>query len=78
MENLNMKLYQTFLKHLLGESVMVFLKSGVKLSGVITWTDDVCLTLARDGITQLVMTHAIATIMPHNAFSIDDIMGEQE
>ena len=78
MENLNMKLYQTFLKHLLGESVMVFLHSGIKLSGVITWADDVCLTLARDGITQLVMVQAIATVMPQDAFHIDDIMGEQE
>ena len=57
--------------------VTVFLTNGVKLSGTMTWSDDKCLTLARDGITQLVMLHAIATVMPQDAFSIYDLMGNE-
>ena len=75
------QLFKNFTQHLTNPDnggTTVFLTNGVKLSGVITWADDVCLTLARDGITQLVMVQAIATIMPQDAFHIDDIMGEQE
>jgi host factor-I protein len=71
-------LQTAFLQHLVkGHApVTVFLTNGVKLSGSMTWADDKCLTLARDGITQLVMTHAIATVMPQDAFQIYDLMGE--
>jgi RNA chaperone Hfq len=70
-------LQKAFLQHLVkGHApVTVFLTNGVKLSGTMTWADDACLTLARDGITQLVMVHAIATVMPQDAFQIYDIMG---
>lgn len=54
--------------------VTVFLTNGVKLSGSITAVDEECMTLSRDGVTQLVMRHAIATIMPQDAFQIYDIL----
>ncbi len=44
--------------------VTVFLVNGVKLQGVITWFDNFCLLLRRDGTSQLVYKHAISTIMP--------------
>lgn len=36
------------------------------------------MTLARDGVTQLIFKHAIATVMPQDAFSIYDLMGGGE
>jgi host factor-I protein len=42
----------------------VFLVNGVKLQGVVTWFDNFCLLLRRDGSSQLVYKHAISTIMP--------------
>ena len=42
----------------------VFLVNGVKLQGVITWFDNFCVLLRRDGMSQLVYKHAISTIMP--------------
>jgi host factor-I protein len=57
--------------------VTVFLTNGVKLSGVITLDSEFSLTLARDGVTQLIMKHAVATIMPQDAFSIYDVIGKQ-
>lgn len=42
----------------------VFLVNGVKLQGVITWFDNYCVLLRRDGQVQLVYKHAISTIMP--------------
>ncbi len=44
-------------------SVTVFLVNGVKLQGVITWFDNFCVLLRRDGHSQLVYKHAISTIM---------------
>lgn len=69
-------LQTAFMQHLVkGHApVTVFLTNGVKLSGTMTWADETSLTLARDGITQLVMTHAIATVMPQDAFSVYDLM----
>lgn len=55
--------------------VTVFLTNGVKLSGSITYADDEALTLARDGVTQLIFKHAVATVMPQDALSIYDLMG---
>lgn len=70
-------LQDAFLAHLCkGHGpVTIFLTNGVKLSGSITWVDHDCLTLARDGITQLVMKHAVSTVMPQDAFQVYDIMG---
>ena len=53
-------------------SVTVFLINGVKLQGVITWFDNVCILLRRDGQSQLVYKHAISTIMPSQNVSLYD------
>jgi host factor-I protein len=45
-------------------SVTVFLVNGVKLQGIITWFDNFCVLLRRDGLSQLVYKHAISTVMP--------------
>jgi host factor-I protein len=42
----------------------IFLVNGVKLQGVVTWFDQFCVLLRRDGQIQLVYKHAISTIMP--------------
>ena len=42
----------------------IFLVNGVKLQGVVSWFDDFCVLLRRDGQSQLVYKHAISTIMP--------------
>lgn len=54
--------------------VTVFLVNGVKLQGVITWFDNFCLLLKRDGQIQLVYKHAVSTIMPAGPIdlSLDD------
>ena len=45
----------------------IFLVNGIKLQGVVTWFDNFCILLRRDGQSQLVYKHAISTIMPaHN------------
>ena len=44
--------------------VTMFLVKGVKLQGIVTWFDNFCLLLRRDGHSQLVYKHAISTIMP--------------
>jgi len=44
--------------------ITVFLVNGVKLQGIITWFDNFCILLRRDGQSQLVYKHAISTIMP--------------
>src|ERR1700761_9377798 len=45
-------------------SVTIFLVNGVKLQGNITWFDNFCVLLRRDGQAQLVYKHAISTVMP--------------
>ena len=42
----------------------IFLVNGVKLQGVVTWFDNFCVLLRRDGQSQLVYKHAISTVMP--------------
>lgn len=42
----------------------IFLVNGVKLQGAVTWFDNFCVLLRRDGQSQLVYKHAISTIMP--------------
>ena len=42
----------------------IFLVNGVKLQGIITWFDNFCVLLRRDGHSQLVYKHAISTVMP--------------
>ena len=57
-------------------SVTIFLVNGVKLQGVITWFDNFCVLLRRDGQSQLVYKHAISTIMPSQALVLYE--GEEE
>ncbi|EMD84491.1 RNA chaperone Hfq [Pacificimonas flava] len=44
--------------------VTMFLVNGVKLQGNISWFDNFCVLLRRDGQSQLVYKHAISTVMP--------------
>ena len=53
-------------------SVTVFLINGVKLQGVITWFDNFCILLRRDGQSQLVYKHAVSTIMPSQNVTLYD------
>jgi host factor-I protein len=53
----------------------VFLMNGVKLQGIVTWFDNFCLLLRKDGISQMVYKHAISTIMPSQPISL---MAEEE
>lgn len=59
-------LQDTFLNHVRKNKVplTIFLVNGVKLQGVVTWFDNFCVLLRRDGHSQLVYKHAISTIMP--------------
>jgi host factor-I protein len=59
-------LQDTFLNHVRKNKIplTVFLVNGVKLQGVISWFDNFCVLLRRDGHSQLVYKHAISTIMP--------------
>jgi host factor-I protein len=52
--------------------VTIFLINGVKLQGVITWFDNFCVLLRRDGQAQLVYKHAISTIMPSQPINLYD------
>jgi len=52
--------------------VTVFLVNGVKLQGIITWFDNFCVLLRRDGHSQLVYKHAISTVMPVSPISLYD------
>ncbi|KPU83107.1 RNA chaperone Hfq [Marinosulfonomonas sp. PRT-SC04] len=56
--------------------VTIFLINGVKLQGVITWFDNFCVLLRRDGQAQLVYKHAISTIMPGAPINLYD--GEED
>ena len=62
-------LQDTFLNHVrkAKTSVTIFLVNGVKLQGFVTWFDNFCVLLRRDGHSQLVYKHAISTIMPASA-----------
>lgn len=56
--------------------VTIFLVNGVKLQGVVTWFDNFCVLLKRDGHAQLVYKHAISTVMPSQPVSLWE--GESE
>jgi host factor-I protein len=59
-------LQDTFLNHVRRNKtpLTIFLVNGVKLQGIVTWFDNFCVLLRRDGHSQLVYKHAISTIMP--------------
>lgn len=67
-------LQETFLNHVRKTKVPVtiFLINGVKLQGVITWFDNFCVLLRRDGQSQLVFKGAISTIMPASPINLYD------
>ncbi|MFS2317629.1 RNA chaperone Hfq [Maricaulis sp. D1M11] len=50
----------------------IFLVNGVKLQGIVTWFDNFCVLLRRDGQSQLVYKHAISTIMPAQPVQLFD------
>ena len=65
-------LQDAFLNHIRKNKVPVtiFLVNGVKLQGVITWFDNFCVLLRRDGQSQLVYKHAISTVMLSQPISL--------
>ena len=67
-------LQDAFLNHIRKNKtpVTVFLVNGVKLQGIITWFDNFCVLLRRDGHSQLVYKHAISTVMPVTPVSLYD------
>lgn len=50
----------------------IFLVNGVKLQGVVSWFDNFCLLLRRDGHVQLVYKHAVSTVMPAGPIQLFD------
>ena len=58
-------------------SVTIFLINGVKLQGMITWFDNFCVLLRRDGQSQLVYKHAVSTIMPATSVILYDGEGAE-
>ena len=58
--------------------VTIFLVNGVKLQGVVSWFDNFCVLLRRDGQSQLVYKHAISTVMPQQPVTLweNDDSGE--
>ncbi len=56
----------------------IFLVNGVKLQGVVTWFDNFCVLLRRDGQSQLVYKHAISTIMPAQPVDLYEQTPEDE
>jgi host factor-I protein len=67
-------LQDTFLNHVRKNKtpLTIFLVNGVKLQGIVTWFDNFCVLLRRDGHSQLVYKHAISTIMPGGPISFLD------
>lgn len=79
-DNHQHNMQDAFLNHLrkTRQPVTVFLTNGVKLQGKLTWFDNFCLTLTRDGITQLVYKHGISTVMPNEPFQVFDLPGFED
>lgn len=71
-------LQDAFLNHVRKNKVplTIFLMNGVKLQGIVTWFDNFCVLLRRDGHSQLVYKHAISTIMPGSPVNLMDNEGE--
>ncbi len=74
MADKNQNLQDTFLNNLRKNKIplTIFLVNGVKLQGMITWFDNFCVLLKRDGMSQLVYKHAISTIMPNQPIQLYD------
>ncbi|MBT8470972.1 MAG: RNA chaperone Hfq [Marinicaulis sp.] len=58
--------------------VTIFLVNGVKLQGIVSWFDNFCVLLKRDGHVQLVYKHAISTVMPQQPVSLWDGDNDEE
>jgi host factor-I protein len=77
-------LQDTFLNNVRKNKIplTIFLVNGVKLQGVVTWFDNFCVLLRRDGHSQLVYKHAISTIMPGHPIQLfegaEDVMAEEK
>ena len=67
-------LQDTFLNYVRKQKMplTIFLINGVKLQGIVTWFDNFCVLLKRDGHSQLVYKHAISTIMPGGPVQLMD------
>ncbi len=52
--------------------VTIFLMSGIKLQGIITWFDNFSILLKRDNQVQLVYKHGVSTIMPAQPLMLYD------
>ena len=67
-------LQDQFLNHVRKQKtpLTIFLVNGVKLQGIVTWFDNFCVLLRRDGHSQLVYKHAISTIMPSGPIQLMD------
>ncbi len=67
-------LQDTFLNHVRKSKtpVTIFLVNGVKLQGVVSWFDNFCVLLKRDGQVQLVYKHAVSTVMPSQPVTLWD------
>lgn len=78
MSDKKQNLQDTFLNHVRKSKtpVTIFLVNGVKLQGLVTWFDNFCVLLKRDGQAQLVYKHAISTVMPAGPVSLWD--GEED
>ncbi len=74
MSKKNQNLQDTFLNHVRKNKtpLTIFLVNGVKLQGVVSWFDNFCVLLRRDGHSQLVYKHAISTIMPGGPLQLFD------
>lgn len=59
-------------------TLTIFLVNGVKLQGIVTWFDNFCLLLRRDGHSQLVYKHAISTIMPAQPIQLFEPDNEED
>ena len=74
MSDKKQNLQDTFLNHVRKSKipVTIFLVNGVKLQGVVTWFDNFCVLLKRDGQVQLVYKHAVSTVMPGQPVTLWD------
>ena len=57
-------------------SLTLYLISGVKLQGTVAAFDNFCILLRRNGQSQLVYKHAIATILPGESVNLQFDNGE--
>jgi len=73
-------LQDTFLNHVRKQKtpLTIFLVNGVKLQGVVTWFDNFCVLLRRDGHSQLVYKHAISTVVPARNVRLPSVEGADE